>query len=266
VVVAYPELLVDLDFRDDPISPTKGLFLSNSLQVAIPALGGQLSDVRIRPEARAYLPLDYGRKLILAARATFGFVFPQNYGDALLNPDAETLDADVVRDQHRLLFRAFYSGGPQSNRGYPYQRIGPQGPIGFLLPTGVDCTGNPSTVPATCILPLGGFSLWEASLELRWKFASPWGAVLFVDASDVNPGIFSVTWDAPHISVGPGLRYLSPIGPVRVDLGFRVPGLQKLSGTPESPLDISDTAPYSEERWERWYDALALQVLVGEAF
>jgi outer membrane protein assembly factor BamA len=261
VVVAYPELNTDLDLRDDPISPTKGLFLSNSLQIAIPALGGQLSDVRIRPEVRAYVPLDYGRKLILAARATFGFVFPQNYGQALLNPDADTSDSDVVRDQHRLLFRAFYSGGPQSNRGYPFQRIGPQGPIGFLVPTGVDCNVTP--LPSSCILPLGGFSLWEASLELRWRFANPWGAVFFVDASDVNPGIASFTFTTPHISVGPGLRYMSPIGPIRVDLGFRVPGLQKLTSTAESPPDISETEPYKSETWDQ---AFALQVLIGEAF
>jgi len=262
VVVAFPELTTDLDLRDDPISPTKGFFLSNSLQIAIPALGGQLADVRIRPEARAYVPLDYGHKLILAARATFGLVFPQNYGEALTNPSDNTPDSELIRDQHRLLFRAFYSGGPQSNRGYPFQRIGPQGAIGFLVPTGVNCD-DPTNLSSSCILPLGGFSLWEASLELRWRFSPPWGLVLFVDASDVNPGIASFTFTTPHISVGPGLRYMSPIGPVRVDLGFRVPGLQKLTSTPEDPPDISEIEPYSSERWDQ---AFALQVLIGEAF
>jgi outer membrane protein assembly factor BamA len=263
VSVVYPELTTDLDLRDDPISPTKGVFLSNTLQLAIPVLGGQLQDVRIRPEARAYWPIDYGRKLVLAGRATFGFVFPQNYGDALLNSSTDTTSSEVVRDQHRLLFRAFYSGGPQSNRGYAYQRIGPQGPIGFLVPTGQDCTGAPNTLPSDCILPLGGFSLWEASLELRWRFAKNWGLVAFADASDVDPGIASFSLKTPHISVGPGIRYISPIGPIRVDLGWRVPGLQKLSSEPEDPPDISETPPYSTETWDK---AFALHVLIGEAF
>ncbi|OQX69965.1 MAG: hypothetical protein B6A08_02025 [Sorangiineae bacterium NIC37A_2] len=263
VLVAYPELLTDFDLRDDPISPTKGLFLSNSLQVAIPALGGQLEDIRIRPEARFFVPLDYGRRLILASRATVGFVFPQNYGTALQGAVADPTSVDVVRDQHRLLFRAFYSGGPQSNRGYPYQRIGPQGPIGFLLPENQRCTGALDAQPTECLRPLGGFSLWEASVELRYRIAGPWGAVLFVDASNVTEELFTFDFMAPHISVGPGLRYQSPVGPIRVDLGMRVPGLQRLGDTDSDFPDISEIAPYNSQNW---YDGLVLHVLIGEAY
>ncbi len=263
VLVAYPELLTDLDLRDDPISPTKGLFLSNSLQVAIPALGGQLEDIRIRPEARFFVPLDYGRRLILASRATVGFVFPQNYGTALQGAVADPTSVDVVRDQHRLLFRAFYSGGPQSNRGYPYQRIGPQGPIGFLLPEDQRCTGALDAQPTECLRPLGGFSLWEASVELRYRIAGPWGAVLFVDASNVTEELFTFDFMAPHISVGPGLRYQSPVGPIRVDLGMRVPGLQRLGDTDSDFPDISEIAPYNSPNW---YEGLVLHVLIGEAY
>ncbi|HSC88190.1 MAG TPA: BamA/TamA family outer membrane protein, partial [Polyangiaceae bacterium] len=268
VIVAYPDLTTGLDLRDNPISPTRGIFLSNSFQIAGPFLGGVLTDVRIRPEARAFYPLDYSRKVILAARVTFGFVFPQDYGStltggAVTNP----LDPDVVRDQHKLLFRAFYSGGPDSNRGYPYQRIGPQGPIGFLLPAGANCAA--ATPDPGCIRPLGGFTLWEASLELRYRFAEPWGFVWFIDASDVNAGVASINFMAPHISTGPGIRYASPIGPLRLDLGWRVPGLQQFSPQPGEPPDVSEVPPYyntEEGRPENWFDAFAWQILIGEAF
>lgn len=263
VSVVYPELLTDIDLRDNPISPTIGLFLSNSLQVAIPYLGGQLADVRIRPEARFFVPLDYGRRLILASRVTFGLVFPLNYGDTLQEPVSDPTSPDVVRDQHRLLFRAFYSGGPQSNRGYPYQRIGPQGPIGFLLPTNANCTGDLSTEKSECLRPLGGFSLWEASIELRYKISGPWGMVLFADASNVSEKEFTMNFAAPHVSIGPGLRYDSPVGPIRVDLGYRVPGLQKVGDLNSDFPDVSEVEPYKDDFW---YEGFNLQILIGEAF
>lgn len=263
VSVVYPELLTDIDLRDDPISPTIGLFLSNGLQVAVPYLGGQLFDVRVRPEARFFVPLDYGRRLILASRVTFGFVFPQNYGETLQQAVDDPTSPDVVRDQHRLLFRAFYSGGPQSNRGYPYQRIGPQGPISFLLPANAMCTGDLTTEKPECLRPLGGFSLWEASLELRYKIGGPWGMVLFADASNVSEKVFTMNFAAPHISVGPGLRYDSPVGPIRVDLGYRLPGLQVIGDLDSDFPDVSQVAPYNDPEW---HDGFNLQILIGEAF
>lgn len=265
VFVAYPEIFTALDLRDDPIQPTKGFYFSNTLQVAVPTLAGLLTDIRIRPEARAFVPLDYSRKLILAARVAVGFTFPQDYGDRVKHSDRiDPSDPDVVRDQHKHLFRAFYSGGPDSNRGYPYQRIGPQGPISFLLPSLDACDVPEGTpMPRTCLRPLGGFSMWEASLELRWKFADPWGLVTFIDASDVSSRIGYIGFQAPHISIGPGLRYNSPVGPIRVDLGWRVPGLQKLGDEPGEARDISEINPYLNEAW---WQAFALHILIGEAF
>ena len=276
VIVTYPELLTGLDLRDDPISPTRGIYLSNNFQIGLPVLGGVVEDVRLKPEVRAFYPLDNARRLVLAARVTVGMVFPSDYGDALIDGVGRNpRDPDVIRDQQKLLFRAFYSGGPDSNRGYPYQRIGPQGPIGFLLPDGEDCTARDA--PATCIRPLGGFSMWEASLELRWKFAPPWGLVFFADASDVRAGTATFDTNRPHLSIGPGLRYASPVGPIRLDLGWRVPGLQNLArldaSNPNAPAnapspaltrpDISEVLPYSTEPW---WQAFALHILIGEAF
>jgi translocation and assembly module TamA len=90
----------------------------------------------------------------------------------------------------------FYSGGWGSVRGYPFQSLGPR---------------TPSNRPA------GGVGLLEAAVELRQRLAGNWGAALFVDAGAVGtdgvPGL-----DELSFGVGIGLRYATPIGPVRVDL------------------------------------------------
>nr|MCU0235156.1 BamA/TamA family outer membrane protein [Thermoanaerobaculales bacterium] len=60
--------------------------------------------------------------------------------------------------------------------------------------------------------------LLEASLELRLRFGTEWGAVAFIDAGAVSEdGMAGLT---DHLSVGAGIgaRYHTPIGPVRVDL------------------------------------------------
>lgn len=267
VIVSYPELIAALDFRDHPVTTTRGAFISNSIQLGNSLFGGLVSDVRIHPEARGFIPLDYGRRVVLAARVGLGFVFPFNYGETL-DPaaqgavDLDPTNPNVVRDQHKLLFRAFYSGGPNSNRGYPYRRVGPHGPIGFLQPTGEDCSVDAGTPPPACIRPLGGLSLWEASLELRFTVADPWTVVAFVDASNLSTRVAHLEFGAPHVSVGPGVRYASPVGPIRLDIGWRVPGLQLLREEP-GILDVSQTPGFVDEPW---YTAFTFHVLIGEAF
>lgn len=95
------------------------------------------------------------------------------------------------------LDKRFYSGGGGSVRGYTYQSIGPRD------------AGN---------RPLGGASLLELSAEWRQRISGPWGAVVFVDAGAVSedqvPGTGTL-----RVGAGAGLRYLTAIGPIRVDIG-----------------------------------------------
>jgi outer membrane protein insertion porin family/translocation and assembly module TamA len=276
VQVTYPELITDIDLRDDPLQPTSGVYFSNSLQVALPIHKQDPTDVRIHPEVRTFVPLDNRHRLVLATRVGVGMVFPQNYGDALAsaNTSIDTTNDEVTRDQQRLVFRAFYSGGPSSNRGYPYRRVGPQGAIGFLLPANVDCNGPVNEIDASCIRPLGGFTMWEASTELRFHAFEKWNFVGFIDASDVSTHVASITFLKPHISIGPGVRYLSPVGPIRVDVGWRVPGLQKFANVPSEPPDVSDVPPYYDPNrntaatWDNqpWWQRFTLNILIGEDF
>jgi outer membrane protein insertion porin family/translocation and assembly module TamA len=241
VRVSFPELQSVFDFRDNPLQPTRGVYLSNSAQVAGYIFQGTVSDVRVRPEVRVYTRGVLGRRSVFAARLAFGFLFPGNYGstlnagsatgaEALSNPQ----DPAVVADQQKLLLRAFYSGGPSSNRGYPLRGVGPHGPIGFLVPggsSGVNCavdTQGGAQLPSGCIRPLGGLSLWELSLETRFPIAGAFQGAFFVDASDLTRQAATVRLEYPHLSPGVGLRYVTPVGPLRLDVGFRPLYLQWL--------------------------------------
>ena len=227
VHVSYPELDAILDFRDDPIEPHRGFFLSNTVQVAGYLFGGDASDVKVQPELRTYVPIS--KSVTFATRATIGFLFPTNYGGTLSPNTATPQDPASPgwqRDQQILLFRAFYSGGPNSNRGYPFRGVGPQGVLGYLLPSTAGCQFAMPT--EACFRPLGGLTLWEASAEVRFPIVGPLRAALFVDASDVTRAVGQIRFTYPHLSPGIGLRYATPVGPIRLDVGYRVPYLQQL--------------------------------------
>ena len=96
----------------------------------------------------------------------------------------------------------FYAGGDHSVRGYGYKEIG--------------------TVDGELF---GGKHLLVASAEFEHMFTPVWGAAVFVDAGDAFDDNFDV-----HVGFGAGLRWRSPVGPVRVDVASDVsqddPGLR----------------------------------------
>lgn len=262
VYISFPELFGTLDLRDSRVKPHRGSYLSVNFQAA--GLGGDARDVRVQPDARGYIPL--GRRLTLAARATTGLLFPQNYGETVL-PNANegtsggASRARWVEDVQIMFLRGFFSGGTGSNRGYGSREIGPHGVVPFYNPgqsetdllTTCDPTGTDYS-PAACDLPLGGFTLWEASLELRYPVMGPLSGVAFTDASDVAPEQLLYRFDHPHLSVGAGLRYDTPVGAIRFDLGYRIPGAQ----APPTPDEGTPSEIFGVP--------LAISLGIGEAF
>ncbi|HKO46817.1 MAG TPA: POTRA domain-containing protein [Polyangiaceae bacterium] len=243
VVVLYPELVVDLDLRDDPIEPRAGAYFQLATQLA-GTFFGDAKDLRVRPEARLYGKL--GADWTLGWRGGVGLLFPDRcrdspsrgcYGDSLANETSTADQSALTRDQQILLFRGFYSGGATSNRGYALNEVGPHGVLGFLAPSNINCTvANP---PPECERPLGGLTLWEMSLELRVSLSKLSGVVFFVDASDVTRESASFRLNFPHLSAGSGFRLRTPIGAVRLDLGLRVPYMQQV-GKPRLPAGEGD--------------------------
>jgi outer membrane protein insertion porin family/translocation and assembly module TamA len=249
VLVSYPELALALDLTDRPVKPHEGLSLRGSAQFA--GVGGDARDVKVATDLRGYVPL--GRKLTLAMRTSVGLLFPFNYGQtvepvALTNTPGAASRQEWVRDSELMSLRGLFAGGPGSNRGYAQREIGPHGIVPFYAP-GVtsnkldqDCATTQAGAASTCDLPLGGFTLWEASIELRFPISGPFSGAVFTDAADVAPEKVRYRLNRPHLSAGLGLRFDTPVGPVRLDAGYRIPHLQAPAapdeGTPATTFGL----------------------------
>jgi len=98
----------------------------------------------------------------------------------------------------------FFAGGDQSVRGYAYDSLGPRNAAGQVI---------------------GGEQLLVGSVEYEQRFTDRWSAAVFYDTGNAIDN-----WqDALKEGVGFGVRWRSPIGPIRFDLGFAIsePGTPK---------------------------------------
>ncbi|MGA2343505.1 MAG: BamA/TamA family outer membrane protein [Steroidobacteraceae bacterium] len=107
----------------------------------------------------------------------------------------------------------FYGGGSSSIRGYPYQAVGPY-------------------FPGTTY-PIGATAISAGSLEYRQRFGQSFGAAFFVDGGQVG-NKFSLNPTNLFVGVGAGVRYYTPIGPIRLDLAVPL----KRYDTDPSPFQI----------------------------
>jgi hypothetical protein len=74
--------------------------------------------------------------------------------------------------------------------------------------------------------PIGGNAGFEATLELRKLLTPRWGLVAFLDVGQVWEGLSSI--EAPIWTPGAGIRFLSPVGPLRFDIGYNPSGATDL--------------------------------------
>jgi outer membrane translocation and assembly module TamA len=275
LVILYPDLLAQLDYRDDRNHPHAGIFLGNDLQIAGGIFGGNAEDVKVQPEVRTYVPL--GKKLTFATHATVGLMFPRNYGNIIENHLADVASqppAESVRDIETTFFRGFFSGGPNSNRGFPIRGVGPYGDVPFLNPAtaaqqvATSCApGSPLANTSACLIPIGGFSLWEFSNELRIVFKGPLSVAAFCDMSDVSPHVADIRLNHLHLSCGLGGRYDTPVGPIRLDIGYRIQPLQVLGYRDDYAAHAADPTEGDPPALARILGVpIAIAIGIGEAF
>jgi outer membrane protein assembly complex protein YaeT len=238
-----PEFLGDLSFRSQLIAlgldPTKGhgegllgaiavdfrrgttanvldartgYMVNAHVERAGGGLPGDFEYVEYTLEGRHYQTL--GRFGVLATRARGGTI--NGGGDDTVCFDTTIIPAgQPVPHCPVPFFKRYFLGGSNSLRGWGRFEVS-------------DLSGSG--------LPIGGHSMLEMSAELRTPLFGKIVGVAFMDAGNVAMQPWDITFKEMRYDVGPGLRYLTPIGPIRVDLGIQlnpIDGLQ-VDGTPET--------------------------------
>ncbi len=167
------------DSRDSVFLPTRGTWARLRTEVAPKEIGSELSFARVQARLASYVPLT--EESLLAWTFHTGLIFPVE-------------ETDEIPLQER-----FFNGGQNSVRSFQEDTLGPK-----------DSNGT----------PVGGETYSVASLELRRKLAGNFTGALFVDAGNVSLSTTDyLRFDDIRYAVGPGLRWLLPIGPLRLDWG-----------------------------------------------
>lgn len=222
-------LSVGRDRRNSVLNPSRGYFTVLDLEHAAGYTGSNFAYSRVLGEATAYVP--FGSR-VGALRLRTGVV-----GRGRFEELGTSRELDMVHPQKR-----FYSGGANSVRGFAENRLGPRvltADVADLLSvpdvedaTEPACTPesivplgcDPSSVPDGAFSPraVGGSVVIEGNLELRFPLvSSSFQGVTFVDFGNVWLERGDVSLGDLEFTPGAGVRYFSPIGPIRVDVAYR---------------------------------------------
>ncbi len=172
------------DLRDDIFNPRKGSLHGIALKEALSELGSQADFTKLTAQSSWYVPISAGILTALSARA--GMTWPHR----------ETSEVPI--------HERFYLGGSTTIRGYTQDSVGP---------SSIGPDGQP--------IPLGGASMAVFNAELRLNPSEGFGFVLFSDAGNVWSGQ-EILLDDLRASFGAGIRYGTPVGPLRIDYGQKI--------------------------------------------
>jgi outer membrane protein insertion porin family len=192
------------DTRDNPLDAHKGHYDSLEFDVNPALLGSSVNFGKLLGQAAYYKSLG---KIVWANSFRVGL---------------ETASSG----SHVPISQKFFTGGGSTLRGFPLNGAGPQRTI--------PACGNPSD-PSTCVMirvPTGGSGLGILNSELRIPLPIMKGLSLvpFYDGGNVFDRLSFSNFSQNYTnSVGLGLRYATPVGPIRVDLGHNlspIPGIK----------------------------------------
>ena len=192
------------DTRSDPLDPEKGLFLAADQTVAARAYGSEVGFFKTTLEGKVFYRLPARRRIILALAGRLGAAHGLE----------RSIDGEVVRDQLPASER-FFAGGDTTVRGFSLDRL-----------------GDADTITASGF-PTGGNGMIVLNAELRTAMTSTLQGVVFLDAGDIFPLASQMRLSRVRPTAGFGVRYRSPVGPVRVDWGFNLDRRELLPGTRE---------------------------------
>jgi outer membrane protein assembly factor BamA len=227
-----------IDRSDDPLDPTRGYQARASLE-----------------HASRLTASDYGYSRAFLDFAAYNHRGPDvSYGGHLRGGFIRTgVGADDVLHPRKL----FYAGGATSVRGFPTNQLGPR--VLTVAPENLVSIGcTPETFKASCDpggaifisgdsiripdrdfkpQPLGGTGIVEWSVEFRrslgfrrklWAAAFVDGAVVSTNAVSGLSSLRNLVRGQAAVTPGVGIRYRSPVGPVRIDVGYDPTGADDL--------------------------------------
>ncbi len=179
------------DRRDDPVESHRGSYNSLDVGLATKFLASQTSYTRVVVRNSTYHPLR--RDMVLARSMQFGVI--ERFAGLAEIP----------------LTERFFAGGASSQRAFPDNQAGPRDPV----------TG----------FPLGGSALLFHATELRFPLiGDDIGGVLFHDMGNVYSNVDQISFrvrqknlqdfDYMVHAVGAGVRYRTPVGPLRIDIAY----------------------------------------------
>jgi outer membrane protein insertion porin family len=231
---------VSRDRADRVLNPTSGYRLLLDLEHAAPWTGSDFGYDRVIAEASWYTQLV--SNWVLATRLRGGWIGARPFKD-------KDIDEEVVHPSRR-----FYAGGANSVRGFAQNDLGPRS---LRIPSSkvVACTPG-QVIAAVCdagktnadgelvlqdefrVQPNGGNRLLEGNVELRFPV---WGELAqgaaFVDFGQVWTDLEDTVEEAKceqirasglEFTPGMGFRYLTPIGPIRLDVAYRFRSRERL--------------------------------------
>jgi len=225
------------DRRDNPADAHRGIYNTLDVGVASNFLGSQRNFVRALGRNATYYRLPW--HMVLARQLTFGVIEPYQVASDLSPSDAVPLP------------ERFFGGGNLTHRGFGENQAGPRD-IGTMV--GPDGTPTQPTG-----FPIGGNALLFHNTELRIPLiGSNVDGVLFHDMGNIYTNLSSVSFrfrqnndqDFNYMvhAVGAGLRYRTPIGPIRVDLAYSInpPAFVGFNGTIDQLLTCNPNTPPSQ--------------------
>lgn len=276
----------NVDRTNDPFSPNRGYRGRTALEHAS---GFTASDYRYnRASAEAAAFFQIRRRGVLGGHVRLGWVKGiESAGEALGGFEGE----QVLHPRTR-----FYAGGAQSVRGFGENQLGPRvltvssaelragtlsedGALACPESTPItDCDPNSAAYQDGDFQPrpLGGNTVAEANVELRFPLWNQLSGAVFIDAGVVTQNIDrSLPGSRAAVTPGFGVRYRSPVGPIRVDIGINPGRSERLPVISEEIVDgerrlvrLNTRREYAVARggFMGVLDRMVLHLSIGEAF
>ena len=204
--LSAPAASYSYDTRDNPLDAKKGIYQTADFDINLKGLGSSVNFARLR--------LQYARYKEIGA----GIVWANSIRIGL---------AQQFAGSHVPVSELFYTGGGSSLRGFPLNGAGPQ--------HSVPACSDPAD-PSTCVqiqVPQGGRELLILNSELRipLPIKKNLGLATFYDGGNVFPNVGFRDFSSYSNTVGIGLRYNTPVGPVRIDVGHNLNALPGIKAT-----------------------------------